>query len=110
RRAVELASEAIAVNPRDAQALSGLALYHAKLAQIPAALRNLKKALAVAPEDSTVVFSAALVYAIAGRMNEALDYLSKAMRAGYSRHEIEAEPELRILHDSPRYHTLMRGL
>jgi Flp pilus assembly protein TadD len=106
RTASGLAGQALGVNARDSEALMTLALCHAKLGQIAPALAALKKALLIAPEDSTVLFNAAIVYELAKAREAAIKYLGIAIRAGYSLHEITAEPELRALRQDPRYATL----
>jgi serine/threonine protein kinase/Flp pilus assembly protein TadD len=103
QKAVELAQDAVNVNPRDATALSGIALYRAKLGQSNEAQQTIEKALALAPDDETVLFDAAVVYELAGARARALKFLQGAVIGGYSSNEIAAEPELRKLREDPRY-------
>jgi tetratricopeptide (TPR) repeat protein len=107
RKAIELANQALSVNPRNAQALSAMALYQAKLGETAGALGTMKRAFNLGARDSNVVYTAALVHAIAGSNEAALNFLAEAIRGGYSRKEIAAEPELRKLRDLPRYRELM---
>jgi eukaryotic-like serine/threonine-protein kinase len=107
RRAIELADQALKVNPRNAHALSAIALYQAKLGDSMPALGTMKRAFSLGTRDSHMVYTAALVHAIAGRDEAALSFLGEAIRGGYSRKEIAVEPELRKLRDLPRYRELM---
>jgi serine/threonine-protein kinase len=105
--AIQYANQALSVNPSDPAALSSLALYQAKSGQLAPALANSAKALAQAPSDSDVLFKAAVVSEIAGKRDAALSYLSKAARSGYSKNEIEVEPELQALRSDERYSRLV---
>jgi len=107
QRAVDLANRALAVNRRDAQALSSLALYRAKLRQFSLAVETAAQALSAAPEDKNVIFKAAIVYEIAGKRLDALRYLGMAIRDGYSLNETAAEPELSGLRRDSRYNLLL---
>lgn len=107
RKAIELANKTLSVNPRDAQALSSLALYRAKVGEAGAAMSILNRALKTASGDHNVVFTAALVNAIAGRSEQALRYLAMAVEGGYSRNEIAMEPELEALRNLTGYRKLM---
>ncbi len=107
RTAIGLIEQALAVNPRDSDALSSRALYEAKLGRIGPALAFTGKALAAASDDKNVLFGAAIVYEIAGKRQDALAYLDMAKRGGYSTNEIAAEPELRKLRADPRYGGLL---
>jgi tetratricopeptide (TPR) repeat protein len=104
QKALELAGDAIEVNPRDVAAMSSSALYRAKLGQMTQALENIKKALEVAPNDKNVLFKAAVVCELAGERVQALDYVKRAVVGGYSPKEIANEPELGKLRQDPLYH------
>lgn len=106
RRAIELTREALAVNRRDTEALSALALYLAKSGDAAAALAAARKAESAAPKDPAVLFDAAIVSEIAGRREDALKYLERALRAGYSKDEIQRDPELKRLRADARYSRL----
>jgi serine/threonine protein kinase/tetratricopeptide (TPR) repeat protein len=103
QKAIELAQEAVNVNPRDATAWSSMALYRAKLGQSREALQTMEKALAFAPDDDTVLFDAAVVCELAGEQARALKFIQSAVKGGYSLNEIAAEPELRKLRENPQY-------
>ena len=103
RNALDAAQDRIKVDPADSEALSGAALYLAKLNQKKQAIQYLNKAQSVAPKDSDVLFTSALVYEIIGQRAQALAALDKAAKAGYSMSFIERDPELKSLRMDTRY-------
>jgi len=102
-KALETATAQLKVNPNDPDVLSGIALYHAHLGQPAEAEQFISRALAAAPTNSDTLFTSALVYEIIGQRDRALKALDQAVQAGFSLDEIEKEPELRKLHDDPKY-------
>lgn len=92
RKAIELAKQSLGVNPKDSDALTGLALYEAKTGQTDAALAAIKSALTLAPHDSNVLFNAAIVFELAGKREMALNYLKLAAQSGYSLNEMRESP------------------
>jgi serine/threonine-protein kinase len=103
RHAVDLAREALDVNPRDVLARINLALYTAKTGQPDEALRNLDEVLKYAPNDKNILFNAAIVSELTGNRARALEFLGRAIQGGYSLNEIAAEPELGKLRQDPSY-------
>jgi len=103
QKALELATEQLKVNPKDPDLLSGIALYDAHLGHKAEAEAFITRALAVAPNNSNSLFTAALVYELTGQRDKALKAVDDAVKAGYSVEEIDKEPELRALHNDPRY-------
>ncbi len=106
-RAVELVQAGLAVNPKDAEALSRVALYHARLGNKAEAEAEIKKARQLAGGNRQVVWNAALVYELAGRRDLALEALRAAIDAGQPVEEVRREPTLAKLRDDPRYARLM---
>jgi serine/threonine-protein kinase len=106
-RALELAEQRVAVNPRDARALIHIALYRAKTGQNAQTVRDLETALANASDDKSILFNAAIVCELTGNRARALGYLGKAISGGYSLNEIAAEPELGKLREDSSYKTLV---
>lgn len=90
-------------SPNNADLLSRMALYSAKLGDSVDSLARLQKVLNLAPDSAEVQFRAAVSYEILGKRNEALLALAKARRLGYSTKAIEAEPELLALRRDPKY-------
>lgn len=93
RRAIELADTHLTISPGEPQAVSSLALYHARLGNPGAALIRIAQATKAAPRNPEVVFNSALVYAITGRRREALAALRIALELGESKERIRRQPE-----------------
>ena len=103
QQAITLAAAAIAVNPRDAAALSSMAVYEAKSGQTARARQAIEKAVGTAPGNKGVLFKATVVYELAGERVRALKFLQRAIVGGYSLSEIAAEPDLGKLRQDPGY-------
>jgi len=106
-QAIALVQRDLEVNPRDTDALAYLALYEAKSGELEKARLSIGQALNLAPKDVNVLSMAAEVYAVTGDRQKALDCLKSAVQGGYSRFEIEANPELARLRNDPRYSEIM---
>jgi serine/threonine-protein kinase len=102
-RAIALAGQELALNPKNAAALSSLAVYHAKLGAKNQALDEITRARKLARADTTIGFKAVIVYELSGRRKEALSTLEEILRAGYALEQVETEPELKQLRQDPRY-------
>lgn len=89
--------------PTNADYLSRMAGYKAKLKDFVAAQQDIKKALSIAPEHAEILFRAAVVYEMAGQREAALGAINKARQLGYSNKAIDAEPELLELRRDPTY-------
>ncbi len=83
QRAAELAEQMLQVNPDDAEVLTNLAHYHARLGDDPGAMRYLARAETAAPHDYYVYYYAALAHLQAGRRNEALEAIEQSLQRGY---------------------------
>jgi Flp pilus assembly protein TadD len=103
QRALETATEGLRVNPKDADVLSGIALYDAHLGHNSDAQAYITRAMDISPNNGDTLFTEALVYEIVGHRDRALTALQQAVKAGYSLEEIEKEPELRKLQGDPHY-------
>ena len=102
-KALQTATAALKVNPRDPVVLSGIALYEAHLGNSQQAEEFINRALEVAPQDSDTLFTSALVYELTGHREQALKAVQAAVKAGFSLDEVDKEPELRGLQSDPRY-------
>ncbi len=105
RKAVEIASSKLQVNPEDVQTLSYLAEYSAMLGDRPAAQNYLQQALKLGSSNGDVLFRAALVYNHFGESTQTMDYLKRAVKAGYSRNVIRDTPDFASLRDNPDFRT-----
>jgi serine/threonine protein kinase/tetratricopeptide (TPR) repeat protein len=106
-QAIQLAERDLGVNPRDTDALGYLALYEAKSGEPEKALPFIAQALALAPKDINVLGMAVEVYAVVGDQQKALQCLEGAVQGGYPKFELERNPELAGLRDSPKYREVM---
>ena len=107
RKAIGLAEEQLRVNPRDAEVLSYLGLYHAMLDEKEAALRFTEKALSAAPKDPGVLFNAAKAESQLGDPLKALGHLGKALAAGYSRYYAKDDPVFEGLRNNAEFQRLV---
>jgi serine/threonine-protein kinase len=105
-RAIEMAEQQLAINPKNATALSSVAAYRAKLGEPEKGLADIRRAIQLAPQDTTVAAQALLVYEIAGLRSRALETLEELLKRGYSITQVETEPELKMLREDPAYATL----
>jgi len=106
-QAIQLVERDLGVNPRDTDALGYLALFEAKSGEPEKAQPFIAQALALAPKDVNVLSMAAEVYAVVGDQQKALQCLEGAVRGGYPKFELERNPELAGLRDSPKYREIM---
>jgi eukaryotic-like serine/threonine-protein kinase len=103
RKAIDLATAQLAVNPKDPTLLSQIAVYEARMGNFAQAETRTQAALKLAPADASVLFNSALVLEAAGKRADSLKLLSSALAAGYSLNVVEREPELASLRKDPRY-------
>ena len=97
QRAIELAEQQLAINPRNAAVLSSAAVYRTKLGQKERALQDIALARQIAPADKTISFKAVVVLELLGRRTEALAVVGDLLKGGFSLDQIEGEPELKSL-------------
>jgi len=81
RKAISLAQERLAVNPRDPDVLGNLATYYSTLGQRKLALDSVSRALRLSPADPDVLFDVAMVYSDSDP-DHALRFLADAVRHG----------------------------
>ncbi len=84
RKAIALRTEQIKVNPKDALAVSYVALYHAMLREKSEAWTNANRASALAPNDPDVQYNLALIACQLGEQSKAISWLRKALQGGVS--------------------------
>src|SRR5258708_33191253 len=82
RKAITMAKEDLAVNPRDAQLLRSLANYHAMINDRTTALKYLNQSLEQSKHDKDALFSAAQIYNDLADNGLALEWLGKAVPTG----------------------------
>jgi serine/threonine-protein kinase len=107
RRAVGLARERLVVNPGDAELLSAVALYRARMGERTQAVPDVEKATRLAPSNRKVLWRSALVHELCGRRETALKALAAALGRGQPLGEIRNEPALASLRADPRFRQLV---
>src|SRR5258708_3677171 len=81
RKAIELAEEALATNPKDSKLRANLAGYRSSSGDRAGSLRDIQEALRMAPGDGFVLFRAVLVYEQAGMRERAWKALEACINA-----------------------------
>ena len=109
QRAIKLAEERKEVNPNDADVISNLAGYYSEIGERNKALALIQQALNKAPTNVQVMYGAATTYEKLGERETALHWIGKALENGYSRSEIEHQPELRELLADSRFQRLLQN-
>jgi tetratricopeptide (TPR) repeat protein len=107
-RAVQLTEELLKVNPNNAEFLSRLAVYYAKLGRFEEAQRCAAQALELNPADVSVIYRKAVVHARAGQPEPALQCLKQALDKGYSRALVLDDDDFAELRDSTEFTALVR--
>ncbi len=107
KRAIRMALEQLKVNPNDPDVVSNLAEYYAMTGEVTKALSHINQALEMAPKDVEVMYRAGAAYEQLGERDKALHWIGRALENGYSRSEIENQPELRELVADAKYQQLV---
>ena len=82
---MELAQEAVRVNPGSGLDHARLGVYLAKAGRTAAALESIARAMQLSPENVEILYRKAVVLSLAGRRAEARETLARALSRGYSR-------------------------
>lgn len=106
-RALDLTRAELQVNPTDAENLSRLAVYEAKLGRHDEAEQHAAQAVASLPESGAVHFRQAVVYALAGASDRALASLTGAMARGYSASVARSDHDLDALRQLPQFEQIV---
>jgi serine/threonine-protein kinase len=109
RKAAELASSALKVNPHDPDVLSSLASYESMLGDRKNALLHLGQALQYGHNDKDLLLDAASVYNHLGETGLAVEWLAKAVQAGYTKDRIRSLHDFDNLVSTPGYQQLMKS-
>jgi tetratricopeptide (TPR) repeat protein len=111
RAALSIMERHLELNPEDARALylGSNALF--KLGDVERAEAWAERALAVDPNDAGVLYNVACAFGVQGKAERAIDLLEKAVENGFGHREwIEHDPDLKELHDRPRFKALLDRL
>ena len=106
-QASELARSEAASRPNDPVARMHVGIFCARAGDVKCALEEVTQAEAMQPENAHILFRSACVYAILNRLDTAVDRLETAVKFGLKKAEIENDPDLRVLHDNPRYKRIL---
>lgn len=90
-------------SPQNADFLSRLGLYAAKLGDQSAAQTYAQKALNLAPENPEILYRAGVCFEMMGQREAAVSAINKARQLGFAMKIIEADPELLSLRRDPKY-------
>jgi tetratricopeptide (TPR) repeat protein len=107
-KAIALGEEELRVNPRDAEVLSSLSMYHAMRGERKPALDNLDAALRANPKSPNMLFNAGIVYQQLGDTQHALDALEKAVAGGISPATLRDTPNFDDLRANARFLRLIQ--
>jgi len=107
--AIDLASRQSALNPRDVLAKSRLAECLAKRGRLREARTEIQAALDIDRTDGETMKRAAIVSLLSGNDEAAVKLLVDAIHAGYSRREIERDPEFAILRQKAVFHDVAQA-
>ncbi len=109
RRGVDMAEQALNINPADTRALYLGANGWAALHEPEKAMQWLQRALALEPNDAMLQYNAGCIYALLGMPDEALNCLEHAVALGLSQkgwfendsnlHSLRQEPRFKVLHE-----------
>jgi len=101
--AILLARSDLQMNPSDNVTRSRLAACLAKRGDLKTAGREIAVAISGDPRNSNVMYNAGIVANARGEKRAAAQYLKRAVDQGYSRTEIERDPEFSMLRESDYY-------
>ncbi|MGH9815679.1 MAG: protein kinase domain-containing protein [Candidatus Acidiferrales bacterium] len=107
-KAIELAFNALQVNPRNTATLGSLALYYSKVGQSVQATEYIRRARTIDEKNVGLIYIEATVHAQAGRPARALASLREAFRNNYGVQLAPNDPELSSLHTLPEFQELIR--
>ena len=108
KNAIKLAEKKLKINPKDPEVTSNLASYFADVGDSLKAFSLLKESINNAPDDVLVMYRAATIYEHFGNREKALYWIGKAIENGYSKSEIEHQPELKQLVADKRFKQLVQ--
>lgn len=109
QRAVALARERLAINPRDARTLGFLAEDLARLGQQDSARAVIDRLLLLDEQSATSLLSIGKTYEILQERDRALTYIEAAMARGYSSKMLEYAAWLDDLRTDARYQELLKA-
>jgi tetratricopeptide (TPR) repeat protein len=107
QRAIELADEILRINPKDATALSRIALLYARAGDFDRSQEAVRRLQQQGWDDPDVSFILALVLLETGDRQQALKELQKSVSMGFPTILIAADPDFESLRDLPEFMALI---
>lgn len=93
-------------NPKDPDVIASLASFYADIDERTKSLKLINKSIEMAPGNVQIMFQTGSTYERLGEREKALNWIGKALENGYSKSEIEHQPELKELIADERYQKL----
>ncbi len=109
-KAIALAEKNLKINPNDVEIISNLASYYGDVDDSSKSMKLLQKSIKMAPDNANVMFRAATINEHFHNRKKALYWIKKALESGYSRSEIEHQPELKQLIADSQYKQIVEEL
>ncbi len=106
-KSIELAREALKLNPRDVAAHAVLGASLARTGRLDEGAREIEAAIAINGQEAMALADAAMVAALRGRRDEALVWLKKAVDAGYCPQILARQPEFASMRESPEFQSIV---
>jgi len=106
-RAIDLADEALAVNPKDAAVRASIGLYCAFQGLAVRARAEIKEARALAPTNLPILLNAAVVFEQLGEREQAVEALAAALKGGFPAADVTQNPDLAVVRNDPRIASLL---
>jgi len=108
RRAFDVASRHLELNPDDPRAATMCAVSACRIGRKEEGLAWARQAVAADPEDAGVRYNVACLYALEGHIEDAITSLEEAFDVGFANREwIERDPDLDSLRSHPRFKALL---
>ncbi len=101
--AVKLAEEAKTVNPKDPEITSMLAGFYSMIGEKVKASELAEQSLKSAPHDAEIMFRAGCTYEQIGNREKAVQCILNSIKDGYSKTDVEKQPDLKKLVAGKRY-------
>jgi serine/threonine-protein kinase len=102
-RAIELAEDALAVNPKATRYPALMAYCHAKIGRIAIGRQMIAKVVAASPDDSDATYKQGVIEALAGDRQRAISLISRALSQGYTKALVESDHDLDSLRSLPDF-------
>jgi serine/threonine protein kinase len=108
RRAMDVATQHLELNPDDPRAATMVAVSYCRLGEPEKGLEWAERATAIDPEDAGVRYNVACLYSLEGETEKAVACLEEAVERGFGNASwIEHDPDLDPVRDHPRFAVLL---